>query len=240
MSVLLSRDLLVVEHDLIVFLLFQYYYASNMRLVVVGAYPLDALQDLVVKYYSDVPALPRDGSKPFCKQKEASWVSTHESPLEKYGYPFAQSSLKLYRIIPVKDRHNLSVTWQLPPQLSRWKSKPCDFIGHLLGHEAQGSLLSALKKKSWVTTCVAGVGGDSLEVSILLIYFHPSSTLTSHSTLHSLLYNRIALPMHFSQCRLRCQLRVWTIGGKSFLHCTPTLEWYAAMEISYPNGFIMN
>jgi secreted Zn-dependent insulinase-like peptidase len=33
----------------------------------------------------------------------------------------------------------------------------------LLGHEAQGSLLSSLKEKTWVTACYAGVGGEGLE-----------------------------------------------------------------------------
>jgi secreted Zn-dependent insulinase-like peptidase len=147
----------------------KHYYGANMRIVVVGAYTLDDLQDLVVKYYSDVPALPRDGSQPYSKSGSSSalsWTSTYDSPIEQYGRPFATSALKLHRIIPVKDRHNLSITWQLPPQLSLWKSKPCDFIAHLLGHEAQGSLLSALKKTGWVTTCVAGVGNDSLEVRV--------------------------------------------------------------------------
>ena len=134
-----------------------------MRLVVVGAYTLDELQDMVVKSLSDVPALPRDGSIP-AENHIVSWDSLCEPYMAKEGLPFSPSSFKLYRIIPVKDRHNLSITWQLPPQLGRWKTKPCDYIAHLLGHEAQGSLLSALKKKQWVTTCVAGAGGDGMEV----------------------------------------------------------------------------
>lgn len=140
-----------------------------MRLVVVGAYTLDNLQDSVAKCFGDVPAFPRDGSMTNGTNGEkltVSWNSLYNSPVAKFGLPLAPSSFKLYRIVPVKDRHNLSITWQLPPQLSRWKSKPCDYIAHLLGHEAQGSLLSALKKKSWVTTCVAGVGGDGMEVSV--------------------------------------------------------------------------
>ena len=68
-------------------------------------------------------------------------------------------------MIPVKDRHNLTITWQLPSQLFQWQTKPCDYIAHLLGHEAQGSLLSSLKKKAWVTTCVAGAGNDGMTVS---------------------------------------------------------------------------
>ena len=132
-------------------------------MVVVGAYTLDALEEYVVKYFSNVPALPREGPVP--EQSAVSWDSVYKAPIEKCGLPLAPSSFKLYRIIPVKDRHNLSITWQLLPQINRWRSKPCDFIAHLLGHEAQGSLLSALKKKSWVTTCVAGAGGDGMEVS---------------------------------------------------------------------------
>jgi Peptidase M16 inactive domain len=134
-----------------------------MRLVVVGAYSCDDLQEMVIRCLSDVPALPRDGSMNG-KEYVASWESICESHIAKKGLPFSPSSFKLYRIIPVKDRHNLSITWQLPSQLRRWKSKPCDYIAHLLGHEAQGSLLSALKKKKWVTTCVAGAGGDGMEV----------------------------------------------------------------------------
>jgi nardilysin len=164
-----------------------------MRLVVVGAYSLDDLQDMVVQYYSDIPALPRNinnnnnnddktnGHQHLTTTKTiTSWddssfhdgrSSSSASLLQTVGFPFAKSSLsKLYRIIPVKDRHNLSITWQLPSQQDKWKTKPCDYIAHLLGHEAQGSLLSCLKKKSWVTTCVAGAGHDGMEVSITPTY----------------------------------------------------------------------
>jgi nardilysin len=144
-----------------------------MRLVVVGAYSLDDLQAMVVQHYSNIPALPRNSNSNSNINKTNSgdqpattWESfpRPSSTCHLQGFPFAKSSFKLYRIIPVKDRHNLSITWQLPPQQDKWKTKPCDYIAHLLGHEAQGSLLSALKKKSWVTTCVAGAGHDGMEV----------------------------------------------------------------------------
>ena len=145
-----------------------------MRLVVLGAYSLDDLQDMVVQCYSDVPAFPRNTINHQTKsaqqeQQQFSWDSIVPSPLHQARFPFAPSSFKLYRIIPVKDRHNLSITWQLPPQHSTWKTKPCDYIAHLLGHEAQGSLLSSLKKQSWVTTCVAGAGHDGMEVGTYLV-----------------------------------------------------------------------
>ena len=49
--------------------------------------------------------------------------------------PFIPSSLgKEFRVLPVKDHHNLTLTWQLPPQAKNWRAKPGDFIAHLLGH----------------------------------------------------------------------------------------------------------
>jgi len=145
-----------------------------MNLVVIGGYSLDELQEQVIKSFSEIPPNPRVES-PFAltsKEPNAVYPRTWEDiiirpPMKKYGMPFATSSLgKVYRMNPVKDRHSLTVTWQIPPQQDNWRSKPTDYISHLLGHEGKGSLLSALKKKSWVTSCYAGVGSQGYEVSI--------------------------------------------------------------------------
>ena len=154
----------------------RHYYAQNMALVVIGAYSLDELEKHVVESFSNVPALPRvdnddDGkddefynSSTIQRKKAGTWdVKTH-TPIQDCGMPFNQETLgRLCRIVPVKDRHSLSITWQIPPQWKNWKSKPCDFIAHLLGHEAAGSILSALKAKSWVNECYAGVGSGGYE-----------------------------------------------------------------------------
>lgn len=127
-----------------------------MSLVVIGGYPLDVLQEHVVKSFSDVPS----------NGKQNSWAITTESPFKIAGMPFTTSSLqKVYYVAPVGDRHGLSVTWQVPPQLGNWRSKPTDYLAHLIGHEAKGSLLAALKAKSWATACCAGVGAEGYEVS---------------------------------------------------------------------------
>jgi len=129
---------------------------------VTGGYALDVLQEHVVKSFSDIPS----------KGIEASWDIIPESPFKDIGMPFADSSLcKIYYSAPVKDLHALSVTWQLPPQLGNWKSKPCDYVSHLIGHEAQGSLLAALKSKGWATACCAGVGGEGYEVRHILVVY---------------------------------------------------------------------
>ena len=144
-----------------------------MSLVVIGAYSLDELQSEVLKCFSDIPANPRVISPLATVQDKSShelfpktWDDiTIRSPLKEFGMPFDSSSLaKIYRIVPVEQRHTLSIIWQLPPQQENWKTRPCDILGHLIGHEGAGSLYSALKKRSWVTSCYAGMGYDGHEV----------------------------------------------------------------------------
>jgi nardilysin len=158
----------------------QYYYASNMRLVVIGAYSLDVLQKHVVDKFSNVPALPREPSplQPTLIDKD-TWDAVYESKMKKCGLPFERATLgKIFRIVPVKDIHSLLLTWQLPSQFSNWRTKPCDYIAHLLGHEAQGSLFSALKAKSWVTGLYAGVGSSGLETASSHALFNVTLSLS--------------------------------------------------------------
>uniref|UniRef100_A0A7S4IA88 Peptidase M16 middle/third domain-containing protein n=1 Tax=Odontella aurita TaxID=265563 RepID=A0A7S4IA88_9STRA len=151
-----------------------------MRLVVIGAYTIEELQEHVVRCFSDVPPLPREPSSLNVIRKNAgTWDECVHSPLEDFGAPFPSKSLgSIYRIVPVKDRHSLNITWQIPPQRANWRAKPCDYIAHLLGHEAGGSLLSALKKESWVTACYAGVGTGGYENSSSHALFTLSFTLS--------------------------------------------------------------
>jgi len=132
-----------------------------MRLVVIGGYTLDTLQEHVVKSFSDIPSKGIE---------QASWDFIPESPFKNIGMPFTKTSLnKVYYMAPVKDMHALSVTWQVPSQLENWKSKPGDYLSHLIGHEAQGSLLAALKSKGWATGCCAGIGPEGYEVGYRFI-----------------------------------------------------------------------
>lgn len=155
-----------------------------MRLVVVGAYHLDELQKRVVECFSNVPNLPRvtlplpvnttntsisplaEISTPSTTAKTTyTWDDVYTSPMCDIGMPFTEKSLqKIFYICPVKDRHALSISWQIPSQMHKWKAKPCDFLAHLLGHEAKGSILASLKAKSWATACCAGVGSEGYEV----------------------------------------------------------------------------
>ena len=51
-------------------------------------------------------------------------------------------------ITPLKDLHQLKLSWGLPWQIARWKTKPSAYASYLLGQEGPGSLLSALKARN--------------------------------------------------------------------------------------------
>lgn len=139
----------------------KHYYASNMRLVLIGAYSLDTLQDYVIQCFSDVPQ----------RGSSFSFERNHEPKIKNVGMPFTKSSLeKVYYIVPVSDRHAINITWQMPSQMKAWRTKPCDYLAHLIGHEAEGSLLASLKSRSWATGCCAGVGSEGYEVRETNLY----------------------------------------------------------------------
>ncbi len=81
-------------------------------------------------------------------------------------------------------------------------SKPCDYIAHLLGHEAAGSLLSAFKEKSWVNGCYAGVGTGGYEHASSHALFSLSYTLSEDGVQHwaeivELTYTYLGMIRHF-------------------------------------------
>lgn len=164
----------------------QYYFAANMRLVVIGAFSLDELQRRVEKSFSAIPPAPREPPAFEMTYNHAgTWDATLDTVMSRNPLPMPKSSLqKIYRLIPVLDRHSLSITWQIPPQLSQWRAKPCDFLAHLLGHEAKGSILASLKKKSLVTSCYAGVGSEGVEYASSHALFVVNCSLSEEGMNH--------------------------------------------------------
>ncbi len=203
----------------------RYYYAQNMSLVVIGAYTLDELEKRVVESFSDIPAQPRvnldtDGasnafhdSRIITRKNAGTWGVTAHSKIQDFGMPFSDETLgRIIRVVPVKEKHSLAITWQVPPQWKNWKSKPCDYIAHLLGHEAQGSLLSALKAKSWVNGCYAGVGSGGYENASSHALFCLQLTLSEDGVSHwaeivKFVYIYIGMMRHY--CKSEEGLPTW-------------------------------
>lgn len=154
-----------------------HYHARNMRLVVMAGYDLDVIQRHVVRCFRDVPARPRriahDGDKDSIivtmddvGERADGGVGVGGgivTDLSPYGLPFHPNSLgKIYRIVPVQDHHTLSLTFQFPSITTHWRTKPTEYLSHLIGHEASGSILSVLKERGWATGLSAGTGEDGL------------------------------------------------------------------------------
>ncbi|KAJ4948270.1 hypothetical protein JOQ06_019806 [Pogonophryne albipinna] len=115
------------------------YYSSNlMGLCVLGRESLDDLTAMVVKLFGEV---------------ENKNVPVPEFP----EHPFQEEHLRqFYSVVPIKDIRNLYVTFPIPDLQKHYKSNPGHYLGHLIGHEGPGSLLSELKSKGWVNTLVGG------------------------------------------------------------------------------------
>ncbi|XP_074640666.1 insulin-degrading enzyme-like [Tubulanus polymorphus] len=125
------RDELLKFHD-------KYYSSNLMALCVLGKESLDELTDLVVKLFADVKNK---------NVKVPEWLE----------HPYGPDQCKLKAsVVPIKDVRNMNITWPIPDVHPHYKSGPDMYLGHLLGHEGPGSMLSELKLRGWVNTIVAG------------------------------------------------------------------------------------
>ncbi|XP_063047624.1 insulin-degrading enzyme isoform X2 [Engraulis encrasicolus] len=132
-----SKDGIDVRQELLKF--HSTFYSSNlMGLCVLGRESLDELTSMVVKLFGEV---------------ENKSVPIPEFP----EHPFQEEHLRqFYKVVPIKDIRNLYVTFPIPDLQKYYKSNPGHYLGHLIGHEGPGSLLSELKAKGWVNTLVGG------------------------------------------------------------------------------------
>lgn len=190
-----------------------HYYASNMRLVIMAAYPLDIIQTKVIEMFSDIPSIPhkniidinnknppsersvylmklwekeneRYGKNSKIDSIDVSWENSSipSTPLQYADVPFQKNRglCELYCIVPIKEKHSISITWQLPSILPYWKSRPTDYISHLLGHEGVGSILSYLRSHNIANSCTVGVGDTGIEKSSCHALFVATFTLSEY------------------------------------------------------------
>ena len=120
------------------------YSAERMSLVILGGEDLRTLDAWARELFACVPCGLGppvsffDEGKPF----EGGWV---------------------YKLPMTRDGHELHVLFQLPCLHKHYRSKPDDYVSHLIGHEGKFSLLSILKSKGLVTHISAGVAQNDGE-----------------------------------------------------------------------------
>lgn len=116
----------------------QYYSADIMTLTVIGRESLAELEAMVRPRFSPVG---RHGVS----------LTAIDQPL------FADGGLpRFVAIEPVQNRRVLTVAFPVPDTEPHWRSKPLSYLGNLLGHEGEGSLLSVLKARGWAESLNAG------------------------------------------------------------------------------------
>lgn len=130
-----------VRDDLLAFYQ-KFYSASQMNLVVLGREPLDTLQQAVTERFTPVPA--------------------HKVDLPKTETPLFARPLPIkVQMQPEKELRYISFNFPLPTLEQDWRLKPMEYLGHLLGHEGEGSLLASLKARNLAEGLSAGVVYDS-------------------------------------------------------------------------------
>ncbi|XP_030311603.1 nardilysin [Calypte anna] len=146
----------------------RHYSAHYMTLVVQSKETLDTLEKWVTEIFSEIP--------------------NNGLPKPSFGHltqPFDTPEFhKLYRVVPIRKVHSLTITWALPPQEQYYRVKPLHYISWLVGHEGKGSVLSFLRKKFWALALYGGNGETGFEQNSTYSIFSISVTLTDEGYKH--------------------------------------------------------
>uniref|UniRef100_A0A673LZS3 Nardilysin-like n=1 Tax=Sinocyclocheilus rhinocerous TaxID=307959 RepID=A0A673LZS3_9TELE len=140
----------------------RYYSAHYMTLAVQSKESLDTLEEWVREIFSQVP----NNGQP--KPDFSEQLSPFETPAFN----------KLYRVVPVRKVHALTITWALPPQEKHYRVKPLHYIAWLIGHEGTGSILSMLRRKCWALALFGGNSETGFDQNTTYSIFSISITLT--------------------------------------------------------------
>ncbi|MDY6883555.1 MAG: insulinase family protein, partial [Pseudomonadota bacterium] len=123
-----------------------YYCALNMRLCIASPMPTPQLEALIHQCFGSLPSgeLAPDNWPPLYTENELGiQINIH----------------------PLQSAKRMIVTFALPALQNDYKTKPLNYISHLIGDEGEGSLLAYLKEKDWALNLIAGSGieGDKFK-----------------------------------------------------------------------------
>lgn len=129
----------------------QNYSANLMYLAIYAKENLDKIQGLVEEKFKDIK-------------------NTDRTCARFPGRPCSEEHLQiLVRVVPIKQGHKLRIVWPVTPEILHYKEGPCRYLGHLIGHEGEGSLFYILKTLGWATGLSAGEGDGSSEFSFFKV-----------------------------------------------------------------------
>eukprot|EP00026_Physarum_polycephalum_P000474 Phypoly_transcript_00475.p1 GENE.Phypoly_transcript_00475~~Phypoly_transcript_00475.p1 ORF type:complete len:990 (+),score=181.17 Phypoly_transcript_00475:1631-4600(+) len=129
----------------------KYYSANIMKLAILGREKLDVLESWAREFFGHLPT---------------NSVARPVMPPDAFGPEQLQ---KFMYTVPVKETSMLTMTWPIPPIHKSYQKKPSNYISHLVGHEAAGSILSLLKKKGWANELLSGAQSTTESFSLFRV-----------------------------------------------------------------------
>jgi secreted Zn-dependent insulinase-like peptidase len=134
----------------------------KMTLCVVSGFSLDAMEEMVKTSFSPV-AKEIEPVKTHAYSSDSKDASTASWPLPSHLAIPEVACRTLTRLVSIKKSHRLVLTWQIPSVSTEYRTKPAQYLGHILGHECPGSLIARLKARQWASKLVAGLGESNFE-----------------------------------------------------------------------------
>lgn len=118
----------------------KHYSADVMRLAVLGRESLDDLEILVRELFAEVP------------NRDVTPAIIDEPMFVDAQLPM------LLKVEPTGTSQQLSVNFEIGDYRDQYRAKPLSYLGYLVGHEGEGSLLSLLKAEGLAEGLSAGEG----------------------------------------------------------------------------------
>ncbi|KAK4281882.1 hypothetical protein QN277_013328 [Acacia crassicarpa] len=160
------------------------YSANLMHLVVYTNESLDKIQNLVEEKFSDIR-------------------NTDRSYFRPPGQPCKSDHLQiLVKTVPIRQGHKLRIVWPVTPEIRYYTEGPCRYLGHLIGHEGEGSLYYILKTLGWATGLSAGESDLNLDFSFFKVVVDLTDAGHDHiQDIIGLLFKYIELLRHSGVCQ---------------------------------------
>jgi len=133
------------------------YSANIMKLVLMSNKPLNEMEKTAKKYFS-----PIKNTNYKVKKYDSEVIPKKSLPA-------------VLNVVTIKDTKEIELIFPMASMNKYWKSKPHSILGHLLGHEGKGSLLSLLKKEN-----LANAIYTSIPSSTYAATFETNISLTDH------------------------------------------------------------
>eukprot|EP01091_Cochliopodium_minus_P012601 TRINITY_DN3850_c0_g1_i1.p1 TRINITY_DN3850_c0_g1~~TRINITY_DN3850_c0_g1_i1.p1 ORF type:complete len:956 (-),score=241.60 TRINITY_DN3850_c0_g1_i1:101-2968(-) len=114
---------------------YEKYYSSNiMKLAIIGKESIETLEKWVKEKFSDI------------KNKNV------KDNLRTDPFPYGPNELKkVFYVIPVQEKIELKLVFQLPPQSESYKEKSLEYLQSLFTHDGEGSISYYLKEEGLAT-----------------------------------------------------------------------------------------